>query len=242
VRRSLPGTQSGGIPVAAATHSPGLMAAPTAARRGPPVPEAWALTGGPSPAACVESTAGGAGQQGPLRAGLPAGTTPPRSGSIATGRRSGPHGQAPELRVLAKLLEAGLRDRVGHDGYGHLVAIPVSVRAARASALARPTSGSRGSSGRVSRQSRSRRILGFSIRMRFICQLLGRSPCVEPQSARTPVLFVWLVPRRYERTSRGSSPEGVHAGWNLPQPAPGTSVPPGRRLARGCRPGIGLPG
>ena len=62
--------------------------------------------------------------------------------------------------------------RAGLDCLAHQFLVD---RAARASALARTTSGSRGSSGRSSRHECSSRVLGGWIRMRFITHHLSQS-------------------------------------------------------------------
>ena len=73
--------------------------------------------------------------------------------------------------------------------------------AERPSALARRTSGSRGSGARTSRPGRCRRALGRWMRMRFIGQLLGPSPSVGPGFTRSPGRrWDWLC---QDGTSRG---------------------------------------
>jgi hypothetical protein len=80
------------------------------------------------------------------------------------------------LRLPAKLLLAGCGDCVRQCGRHHFLVTCSWGWAERPSALARRTSGSRGSRGRTSRQGSSLRTLGRWMRMRFIAHLLGRSP------------------------------------------------------------------
>jgi hypothetical protein len=88
-------------------------------------------------------------------------------GPDATGPRPGQAGQAPLVRLPTKLLLAGFGERFRDRGMHHLLVTCSRRPAARLSALARTTSGSRGPGGRASSQGRSRRALGRCIRMRF---------------------------------------------------------------------------
>ena len=108
---------------------------------------------------------------------------------------------------------------------------------ARASALARTTSGSRGSGGRVSRQERSRRALGLWIR---ICFTVISSAMSGPGRGRGPALFADRSRGRYDPPPPWGVTRTCASGWNLPQPAArhdsaagpalSTAVPPGDRL------------
>jgi hypothetical protein len=116
-------------------------------------------------------------------------------------------------------------------------------RRARASALARTTSGSRGSGGSASVQERSRRALGFWIRIRFT---VISSAMSGPAAGRGPALLADRSRGRYDPAPPWGVTRRWACGWNLPQPAAGhdsatgpargTAVPPGGRpwwVARG---------
>jgi len=95
-----------------------------------------------------------------------------------------------------------------------LTSRPVTCRwvAARASALTRATSGSRGSGGRTSRQKGSRGTLGRSIRIRLtVCHLLGRS--LRGRADGEPARLGGPVLRDGTSTPPGwASPESAHVG------------------------------
>jgi hypothetical protein len=118
-------------------------------------------------------------------------------------------------------------------------------RWARASALARTTSGSRGSIGASSSQERSRRILGLSMRMRFISPpvpmpgirrrgvlaVFEHQPALAPAVRRTP----HRPPHEPSASARLRSP----GGRRIPEPPAGRSR--GRRgPERPRRPPAGL--
>jgi len=105
---------------------------------------------------------------------------------------------------------------------GHL---PTGVRA-RASALTRTTSGSRGSGGRSSAQGCSRRARGLWVRIRFIvCHLLGRS-LPGPGCWDAVLVFGPVLPGTVRAGPRMGVTRKCARGWNLPRPAHGTKVPP----------------
>ena len=107
---------------------------------------------------------------------------------------------------------------------------------ARASALARTTSGSRGSGGRASPQSRSRRALGLWIRMLFtVISSASRHVRARLTSGPGPVLRTGSSREGMSRRRGGASPEGAHAGGIFGGPPGGTTVPPGATGARRCR-------
>jgi hypothetical protein len=115
-------------------------------------------------------------------------------------------------------------------------------RRARASALARTTSGSRGSGGSASLQERSRRALGFWIRIRFTS---SPRPCPGPAAGMGPALFADRSAGRYDPAPPWGVTRRCACGWNLPQPAARhdsaarptrrTPVPPGGRLRCAAR-------
>ena len=79
-----------------------------------------------------------------------------------------------------------------------LAVLPPARSPARASALARTTSGSRGSGGRSSCQGRSRRALGRWIRIRCtVSHLPGRPPIPWGPVAGSPALVARLFGKRY---------------------------------------------
>src|SRR5580693_7662929 len=87
---------------------------------------------------------------------------------------------------------------------------------ARASALARTTSGSRGSGGRASRQERSRRALGLWIR---ICFTVISSAMSGPGSREDPAVFADRSRGRYGPAPPWGVTRRCASGWNLPRPA-----------------------
>ena len=101
---------------------------------------------------------------------------------------------------------------------------------ARASALTRTTSGSRGSAGRISCDGCSRATLGLWIRMRFtVGQLLGRSPW--EWANKKPFLSAGPVLRgRYEQAPVVGVTPRCAARWNLPRPRPALKCRCGRRV------------
>jgi len=107
-----------------------------------------------------------------------------------------------------------------------LAVLPPARSPARASALARTTSGSRGSGGRSSCQGRSRRALGRWIRIRCtVSHLPGRPPIPWGPVAGSPALVARLFGKRYE-----SRPP-----WGVTQRClPSGISPPGRSLTRRC--------
>ena len=104
---------------------------------------------------------------------------------------------------------------------------------ARASALARTTSGSRRSVGKISGQGRSRRILGLLMRMRFTVISSPVAVSGDLLTTTGPDFFgtgsAWDVMRQRHvgRHSKVDLTGGIFSGW-----APGTKVPPGIGTAR----------
>jgi hypothetical protein len=120
-------------------------------------------------------------------------------------------------------------------GRGTVTARPVTCwrgLPARASALARTTSGSRGSGGRASRQERWRRALGFWIRIRFT---VISSVMSGPGSWEGPAVFADRSRGRYELVPPWGVTRRCACGWNLPQPAARHDRATGPDRARRCR-------
>jgi hypothetical protein len=107
--------------------------------------------------------------------------------------------------------------------------------AARASALARTTSGSRGSGGRASRQGRSRRALGLWIRMRFtVISSPGRHVRGLVDEEPRPCLGTVL-----RGTVRAGAAVGRHPKVRMPVES--SPAGPGHDSARGCPGGTAVP-
>ena len=128
---------------------------------------------------------------------------------------------------------AGVRPRTRDGVYRAWLARDDPVRRARVSALARTTSGSRGSAGRSSVQTRSRRILGLPARMRFITRPAAISggwpravwPVLAGSAAPAPT--VRRTTRRLPHEPSASGSPRPPGGRRTPGPRAGRT--PGRR-------------
>jgi hypothetical protein len=125
---------------------------------------------------------------------------PLRLARCGTWHPAGPSWRARRHRTAR--LKGGLDVTVGH----------LLVGCARASALTRTTSGSRGSGGRTSRQRGSRGTLGRWIRIRFtVCHLLSRS--LQGRADGEPArLGDWFFGDGTSTRPGSASPESAHVG------------------------------
>ena len=126
--------------------------------------------------------------------------------------------------------------------YGCMVLTSCRGRPIPASALARTTSGSRGSGG-VPHSGCAR--VEPSVSGYGFVSLSSPRPCpgpaaggARPRGGARPCLRTVLEDGMV-RHRRGASPEGAHAGGIFRSPLPGTTVPLGRPGVRRCRPGAG---
>jgi hypothetical protein len=126
---------------------------------------------------------------------------------VAAGSGTAPGGAA-SAPPPSQAPPGGRGDHVRRCGRHHFLVTSSWGRAERPSALARRTSGSRGSRGRTSRQGSSLRTLGRWMRMRFIAHLLGRSP-EEACNAGSPAFTRLSRDRRLTAPRRSGRGSGV---------------------------------